>query len=354
MALCGALDISAFLVACGGGDGDGVVAVSEPSVPQLSPAVGTTLSTCSTLASSFSYTNLKITSSTLVAAGSTVTADGETYTLPEHCYVQGYMNERVSAVDGQTYRIAFEMKLPKDWNGRFFFQPNGGTEGTLLLPQNQANGRMLGGGPVTTGLNKGACRAQLDSGRWQRTYRCGIQRRGAVFGIDPEARTDNAHRYVATLTPMVKKLIAAAYGKGPDRSYMIGCSNGGRVALVTAARCGDVRWHPVCCTRCQFARHRRGYVERAGHGVCIAAGRQQQYFQQFHTGRDGLGEEQGTGRCDALDGVTDGIVADYKACKTAFSLTADVPTCAGGGGRYLPDERQEDRMTPPAPASAPS
>ena len=110
MALCGALGISAFLVACGGGDGDGVVAVSEPSVPQLSPAVGTTLSTCSTLASSFSYTNLKITSSTLVAAGSTVTADGETYTLPEHCYVQGYMNERVSAVDGQTYRIAFEMK----------------------------------------------------------------------------------------------------------------------------------------------------------------------------------------------------------------------------------------------------
>lgn len=28
------------------------------------------------------------------------------------------MNERVSAVDANTYAIGFEMRLPVDWNGR--------------------------------------------------------------------------------------------------------------------------------------------------------------------------------------------------------------------------------------------
>ena len=38
---------------------------------------------------------------------------------------------------------------------------------------------------------------------------------------------------------MAKALIKAAYGKEPDRSYMVGCSNGGRVAMVTATRYPD-------------------------------------------------------------------------------------------------------------------
>lgn len=35
---------------------------------------------------------------------------------------------------------------------------------------------------------------------------------------------------------MAKALIRAAYGKGPDRSHMAGTSNGGRHAMVAAAR----------------------------------------------------------------------------------------------------------------------
>ena len=34
-------------------------------------------------------------------------------------------------------------------------------------------------------------------------------------------------------------------------------------------------------------------------------------------------------KCDALDGATDGIVADTAGCQAAFSLTRDVPTCSG-------------------------
>ena len=38
---------------------------------------------------------------------------------------------------------------------------------------------------------------------------------------------------------MAKNIIQTAYGKGPDRSYIGGCSNGGRHAMVAAARYAD-------------------------------------------------------------------------------------------------------------------
>jgi len=59
------------------------------------------------------------------------------------------------------------------------------------------------------------------------------------FGIDPQARLDYGYQAVATLTPMAKAAITTAYGKGPDRSYFGGCSNGGRHAMVAAARFAD-------------------------------------------------------------------------------------------------------------------
>jgi feruloyl esterase len=59
------------------------------------------------------------------------------------------------------------------------------------------------------------------------------------FGIDPQARLDYGYQAVAKLTPMAKALIASACGKGPDRSYFGGCSNGGRHTMVAMSRYPD-------------------------------------------------------------------------------------------------------------------
>ncbi len=64
-------------------------------------------------------------------------------------------------------------------------------------------------------------------------------RTGPIFGIDPQARLDYGYQAVAKLTPMAKAVIQTAYGKGPDRSYFGGCSNGGRHTMVAAARYAD-------------------------------------------------------------------------------------------------------------------
>ena len=99
---------------CGGDNG----------LPQLTAAKEGTLANCTSLATGFTYANTVITTAELVPAG-TLTNAGQP--VGEHCRVVGRMNQRVSAVDGQTYAIGFEMRMPRAWSGRFLYQGNGGT-----------------------------------------------------------------------------------------------------------------------------------------------------------------------------------------------------------------------------------
>ena len=55
-----------------------------------------------------------------------------TVNTPEHCVVNGEMFRRTSAVDGKSYAIGFQMRMPKAWNGRYFYQGNGGIDGSVV------------------------------------------------------------------------------------------------------------------------------------------------------------------------------------------------------------------------------
>src|SRR5690349_9426348 len=70
---------------------------------------------CEQLATSLHYPNTVFTSATSVAAGQ-LTLAGQA--IPAHCLLAGKMHERVGTVDGQTYAIGFEMRLPLAWNRR--------------------------------------------------------------------------------------------------------------------------------------------------------------------------------------------------------------------------------------------
>src|SRR5438270_3359628 len=52
--------------------------------------------------------------------------------VPAHCRITGRVRERISPVDGQRYAIGFEMRLPLAWNGRFYYQANGGVDGSVV------------------------------------------------------------------------------------------------------------------------------------------------------------------------------------------------------------------------------
>src|SRR5205809_891208 len=56
------------------------------------------------------------------------------------------------------------------------------------------------------------------------------------FGIDPQARSDYGYNAVGQVTTVAKKIVQARYGQPPARSYLLGCSNGGRDAMVASSR----------------------------------------------------------------------------------------------------------------------
>ncbi|MDC8784389.1 tannase/feruloyl esterase family alpha/beta hydrolase [Roseateles koreensis] len=301
------------LAGCGGGDG-------EPPLPQLSAAQAAVLAgTCEALATKLgSLADTTITATTSVAAGLIGTV-----ATPDHCLVKGEMLRRTSTVDGKSYAIGFEMRLPKNWNGRYYYQANGGIDGSVV----PATGA-LGGGPLTGALTQGFAVMSSDAGHSNAAVG------GPAFGIDPQARLDYGYQADAKLLPTAKEVIRQAYGKVPDRSYYGGCSNGGRHTLVAAARYGD-----------QYD----GYLAGApGYNLPKAAVANIAGAQLFRTISNDPTSNSGANlatawtaaerallssrvaaKCDALDGAVDGLVQDTTACQSAFNLQTDVPTCTG-------------------------
>ena len=308
--------------------GDDDSSSNDDTLPQLDAATSGRLSVCSDLVSTFVFSDTVIESAELVAAGEVVYGSSETYAAGEHCLVKGKMNERtgVSTAVGSTYAIGFEMRLPTDWNGRFYYQANGGIDGSVAT----AVGRLMtSNGSDAAALGKGFAVISSDAGHTPPA---------PFFGLDPQARLDYGYNAVAELTPMAKALIETAYGRQPDRSYFGGCSNGGRHTMVASAR---------------FADQYDGFL--AGHpgfNLPKAAVAQLYGIQQYSTLvnvdttdsattlaslQNAVSEvefdliaQKVLEQCDALDGASDGMIADLYGCQMAFDLNRDVPTCVSG------------------------
>ncbi|MBL8360680.1 MAG: tannase/feruloyl esterase family alpha/beta hydrolase [Rubrivivax sp.] len=311
--------LAAMLGACSSGP-------SDPGAPtRLAPATGAALQACEALAARFSHPGTSLQSAATAAPGPIV-AGGPA--AGAHCLVKGQMRPR-KGVDGQDYAIGFEVRLPQAWNGRYFHQANGGIDGVVQPAQGA-----LGGGPVTGALAQGFAVLSSDAGH--------TGRQNPRFGVDPQARADYGYQATAALTPMAKALIAAAYGKGPDRSYIGGCSNGGRHTLVAAARYGDQfdgylvgapgfrlpnaalaqlwaapQWKALATPGATIPHPFNPQARITDLGSALTAPERQAVARGILQ------------RCDALDGARDGIVADTAACQAAFNLERDVPTCSG-------------------------
>ncbi len=289
--------------------------------PLLAAARPGTLQTCTDLAARAAMPGAVYTAITSVPAG-VVAVGNASMQAPAHCLVQGRLNERVSPVDGQHYAIGFEMRLPVAWNGRFFYQANGGLDGVVL----PALGGVGGGGPRSSALEMGFAVISSDAGH--------PGSMGPRFGLDPQARLDYGYNAVAQLTPFAKGVIARAYGRGPDRSYFGGCSNGGRHAMVAAVRSaadydgilvGDPGYNLPKAAVAQLYGAQQ-YARVASQKTPAGLPDLQSAFTPAELR---LVANQVLAKCDALDGAVDGIVSDLKACQARFNLDTDVPTCTG-------------------------
>jgi hypothetical protein len=193
--------------------------------------------------------------------------------------------------------------LPDDWNGRFLMGGGGGYAGSV---DNQYESTVHEG-YATVGTDAGHTSFALLAGWAKRNHR-----RVADYG----------HRAVHRTAEVTKALIVAYYGRPPEHSYFIGCSNGGREALMEVQRypadfdgivaiapwINPLEWAAAAVRNLQ-AQYPTGSVDAPTVTPAVLR----------------LLAAKVTEACDASDGVRDGILENPEAC--TFKL-ASLPACA--------------------------
>lgn len=219
--------------------------------------------------------------------------------LPAMCLVKGYI----------TPQVGIELRLPiENWNGKFLEVGCGGHCGMYFS--------MLCSGPLRKGY---ACIAS-DMGHTSTT----LQAAWAYNNL--QAQVDWGYR-AAHVTALAGKAITQAYyERNPARSYFLGCSTGGREALVESQRFpwdfdgivagGDPAVNSSGWIM-DFAWAIEALTGKDGRPILSSAD-----AQMLHAAV--------VAKCDMDDGVKDGVISNPMACK--FN-PADLQ-CKGGSTSF--------------------
>lgn len=231
---------------------------------------------------------------------------GATTELPAHCRFQVVLDARESGIENLSYGTGFELRLPLAWNGRFLFQGGGGMNGSVT----PALGTVPG---APSALARGFAVVSSDGGHR------GLSPIDSRFGVDQQARNDFAYGAVARTTHEAKALIEDYYGRKPDYSYFMGCSTGGREAMLAAQRL-PLEFDGVVAGNAAFNLSRLVVnqiwslqtVTRNAPRDADGVPQTSQLFSdvQLQAVANGVLE-----RCDALDGLADGMINDFEACR---------------------------------------
>lgn len=232
--------------------------------------------------------------------------------LPAHCEMVGAINER-TGVDGQRYAIRFHLRMPVAWNGRFFFQGGGGTNGEL----GDAIGRLTGAAPA---LAQGYAVLSQDSGHDNATNSDPARGGATAFGFDPQARAEYGGTSLKLVTLAAKSAIRNYYGSDPRRSYFFGCSKGGQEGMMLAQRYPDL-FDGIVAAAPGFSLPKAAIAEvwntQAFASVAKAAGKPitlASLAASFSPADLGMVGNAVLVACDGLDGAKDGLITAVGQC----------------------------------------
>jgi feruloyl esterase len=207
--------------------------------------------------------------------------------LPAFCRIIG------SAKPEAGSDVRFEVWLPRtdDWTGRFTGGNNGGLAGYISYADLAAAVAAGHAGAATDTGHVGS--TEVDSA-WAKGH--------------PELIRDYGWRAIHITTVVAKRLSAAYYGREPDHSYFIGCSNGGRQGLMEAWRFpedydGIIAGAPAA----RFTELTAAFVSTVQAQLPAGAALRAEQMP--------LLQSEVLKQCDALDGQTDGLVAAPPACR---------------------------------------
>jgi len=229
--------------------------------------------------------------------------------LPAHCRVDGVINRR-KGVDGQEFGIGFALALPdKDaWNGDFMMQGGGGGNGIVSYP----TGANYAGD--TPALKRGLAVASTDTGHKAKTGPFDF-----AFMRDQQAYLDFAFEANAEVAGVAKQIIARYYAKPTAFSYFVGCSTGGREGMILSQRYptvfnGIVSGDPAMRTGLSNLAISQ-WIPAAYNQAAPKDASGQPQIDKFLTDADrALFMDALMNRCDAKDGVADGMISDPLGC----------------------------------------
>jgi len=244
-------------------------------------------------------------SAMLVAASEKGNSNGE------FCKVTGIVKPHHTG----SPNLEFEVNLPAVWNRRALQMGGGGYDGSLVTGLTQYSNEAPGS---DTPLKQGYVTLGSDGGHKGKPGFDGS------FGVDDEALLNFGKQSVKKAHDAAMAVIRKAYGRRPDRFYFIGGSQGGHEALDAAARYpqdydGVVAHYPAYnVTMLHLGSLNVGRALYADGGA-----------GWINPAKTKLIGDAVYAKCDALDGVKDGIVSNVAACNAAFDLST--LRCPNGG-----------------------
>ncbi|HVG56135.1 MAG TPA: tannase/feruloyl esterase family alpha/beta hydrolase [Vicinamibacterales bacterium] len=215
---------------------------------------------------------------------------------PQHCRVVGVIAPEV----------AFEINLPDQWNRRFYMTGNGGLAGDALDTPTNAD--------RTAGLSNGFVHARTNTGHDARK-----EPSGSFILSNPQKAIDYAYRAVHVTAELAKKVAADYYSQPVQYSYWNSCSNGGRQGLLEAQRYPDDFDGIVA---------NAPWVNQTGFTIGAMWNQKAMTQAPVSPAKMLLVAQKVMDKCDAIDGLKDGLIDDPRACR--FDAVRDVPACAAG------------------------
>ncbi len=212
--------------------------------------------------------------------------------LPAFCRVVGHIHPEPGS------DIRFEVWMPSEgWDGRFNGGNNGGFAGSIDY---------IG---LSMAVKAGQATASTDTGH------AGTGTQSAWAKGHPERVRDYGWRGVHLTTVAGKRLVASYYGRGPDHAYFIGCSNGGRQALMEASRFPDdydgiVAGAPAAMFTDLIMSLSNTIQAQLPPGAALRP-------EQAH-----LLQSEVVKQCDPIDGQVDGLIDDPRQCRFDASKLA--------------------------------
>ena len=202
--------------------------------------------------------------------------------------------------------INIEVNLPTGWNGRFYMFGNGGWAGEAFdTPGRVAN--------HDRALRAGFATASTDTGH------SSAVERGASFALNRQKLLDFGFRSLHVTAEAAKSLVRAYYNTGPAKSYYDGCSQGGRQALTIAQRFPDDFDGIIAGAPALY---------NTGNMVARAYWMNGLASNPFPAAKLPLLAEHVYSKCDAADGLKDGLISDPLHC--GFQPKQDLPRCTEG------------------------